>query len=264
MAEEKKETLVEEVEGVTPEEVQLFKHGTHCDTLEELIEAIKESYQKKSFRGEKGRSQWKRAVKLYEKELYESVFGMSGKVLVKAFAFADYDTIKKNIKELLLNGGKDWEQFSRSGNSLCYDRDIEERLLPPSQRGRYGGERLLAMQAEALEEAARIVACKLAPVVDWAELACWRNAVKVYGAEGHRQRASFGHSSFYDFGKKGLLTRKVSVLKEDINKTNEYAVMICDCDTRRDVCNEAIGQLSDGAFENCECGRCETVFFGKI
>ena len=68
----------------------------------------------------------------------------------------------------------------------------------------------------------------------------------------------------FDFGEKGFLTRKVNVLKEDVNKTNDYAIIICDCDTRRDACREASGQLSDGAFENCRVGKCETVFFGKI
>lgn len=264
MAEEKKERLVERVEGVTKEEVQLFKHGAHCDTIEELFSSIEENYRKRSTDDDSPRSQWKRAVKLYERELYESIAEKSDKALVKAFAFADYDGIKRHINSLLLNGAETWEQFSKGGNSLCYKGDIEERLLPPSQRGKYSGERLLAMQAEALREAAGSIAYKLAPVVDWAELSCWRHAARVYGAEGHRQRASFGYSSFCDFGKKGFLTRKVTVLKEDINKTNDFAVMICDGDTRREVCSEASGQLSDGAFENCRIGKCEKVFFGKI
>ena len=266
MAEEKKERLVDEVEGVTKEEVQLFKHGTHCDTIEELFSSIEENYKRSSeFTDlDSPRSQWKRAVKLYEKDLYESLTEKSDRALVKAFSFAHYDEIKRHISHLFLNGAESWEEFSKSGSSLCYDRDIEERLLPPSQRGKYGSERLLAMQAEALSEAAARIAHKLAPVVDWNEFRVWRIAIKVYGEEGHRQRASFGYSSFYDFGEKGFLTRKVNVLKEDVNKTNDYAIIICDCDTRRDACREASGQLSDGAFENCRVGKRETVFFGKI
>ena len=120
------------------------------------------------------------------------------------------------------------------------------------------------MQAEALREAAARLAHKLAPVVDFNEFRSWRIAIKVYGQEGHRQRASFGFSSFCDFGKKGFLTRKVNVLREDVNKTNDYAITICDGDTRRDVCREASGQLSDGVFENCRSGKCETVFNGMI
>lgn len=266
MAEEKKERLVDEVEGVTKEEAQLFKHGTHCDTIEELFSSIEENYKRGSGRiGEdKPVSQWKRAIKIYEKDLYDSLTEKSDRAIVKAFSFAHYDEIKRNIEELLLNGSDSWEYFSKSGNSLCYNSEIEERILPPSQRGKYGSERLLSMQAEALREAAANIAHKLAPVVDWNEFRGWRIAVKVYGEEGHRQRASFGHSSFYDFGKKGFLTRKVNVLKEDVNKTNDYAIIICDCDTRREVCHEAIGQLHDGAFENCRIGKCETVFYGKI
>lgn len=265
MAEEKKERLVDEVEGITKEEAQLFKHATHCDTMEELFSSIEENYKRNSLIDDVNpRSQWKRAVKLYEKELYESIPEMGEKALIKAFSFADYDTVKDHINKILLNGTDSWEEFSESGNSLCYDCDIEERLLPPSKRGKCSGERLLAMQAEALREAAESIAHKLAPVVDCNEFRAWRIAIKVYGEEGHRQRASFGHSSFYDFGKKGYLTRKVNVLKEDITKTNDYAILICDCDTRRDVCSEASGQISDGAIENCRVGKCETVFYGKI
>ena len=266
MAEEKKERLVDEVEGVTPEEVRLFKHGTHCDTMEDLFSSIEENYKRGSefIDGDSPRSQWKKAVKIYEKELYESLSEKSDKALVKAFAFAHYDEIKRHINDLLLNGAKSWDDFSRGGCSLCYNGEIEERILPPSQRGKYGSDRVLAMQAEALREAAANIAYKLAPVVDWNESRGWRIAVKAYGEEGHRQRASFGHSSFYDFGEKGFLTRKVNVLKEDIIKTNDYALMICDCDTRREACLEASGQLSDGAFENCRVGKCETIFYGKI
>ena len=156
MAEEKKERLVDEVEGVTKDEVQLFKHGTHCDTIEELLSSIEENYKRASewIDAESPRSQWKKAVKIYEKELYESLQEKSDKSLVKAFTFAHYDEIKSHINELLLNGAESWEEFSKIGNSLCYDGDIEERLLPPSKRGKYGSDRLLAMQAEALKEAA--------------------------------------------------------------------------------------------------------------
>lgn len=265
MAEEKKETLVEEVEGVTQEEIQLFKHGTHCDTMEELFSSIEDNYRGHGIADEASpRSQWKRAVKIYERDLYESIRDMGEKALIKAFAFADYDGVKRHIESLLLNGAESWEDFSKRGFSLCYNGEIEERLLPPSQRGKYGSDRLLAMQAEALREAAADIAWKIAAVVDWNELRGWRLAIKAYGREGHRQRASFGFSSFFDFGKKGSLTRKVGVLREDITKTNDYAIMVCDGDTRRDVFREASGQLSDGVFENCSVGKCETVFYGKF
>ena len=120
MAEEKKERLVDEVEGVTPEEVRLFKHGTHCDTIAELFSSIEESYKSESEWIDKKspRSQWKRAVKIYEKELYESLQEKSDKSLVKAFSFACYDEVKKHIEELLLNGADSWVEFSKSGGSL--------------------------------------------------------------------------------------------------------------------------------------------------
>lgn len=264
MAEEKKNS-VEMIDGVTTEEAQLFKHGTHCDTMEELFSSIEENYKKHSLTSKDSTcSQWKRAVKTYEKELYDSIFGMTEKDLIRAFAFADYDEIKKHLINLLLNGAKSWEQFSQGGSSLCHNSEIAERILPPSQRGKYGGERLLAMQAEALKEAAASLAYKLAPVVDWNEIKGYRIVAKVYGEEGHRQRASFGHSTFYNFGKKGFITRKVNVLKEDVLKTNDFAIIVCDGDTKKAVDQELSGQLSDGAFENCRKGKIETMFFGKI
>ena len=266
MAEEKKERLVDEVEGVTEEEIQLFRHGSHCDTIEELFSSIEENYKRGSetIDEDSSLSQWRRAVKIYEKELYESLPEKSEKDLVKAFSFAGYDEVKRHMEILLLKGAESWEQFSKGGFSLCYNGEIEERLLPPSRRGKYGSDRLLAMQAEALREAAANLCYKIAPVVDWNESHGWRIAIKAYGQKGHRQRASFGSSSFCDFGEKGFLTRKVNVLKEDINKTNDYAIMVCDCDTSRDACREARGQLSGGVFENCRVGLCETVFYGKI
>ena len=267
MAEEKKETLIDKVEGVTKEEIQLFKHGTHCDTFEELFSSIEENYKRKSLLIDESepRSQWKRAIRLYEKELYESIFGKIEKELIRAFAFGDYDSIKDRIKKLLLNGAKDWTEYSFRGCSLCYNGEIEERLLPPSQRGKRSGEALLKLQAEALKEAASIVAYKIAPVVDWPEISCWRLAIKVYGLEGHRQRASFGRSTFYDFGKKGYLTRKVNTLNNDVlNNGNQFSVMVCDGDTKRSASQEANSQLSDGAFENCQKGKIETVYFDKI
>ncbi len=54
-------------------------------------------------------------------------------------------------EETLLNGAKDWEQYSRNGNSLIYERDIRRRL---------GGNRsgdLLSFQAGALKEAAQLI-----------------------------------------------------------------------------------------------------------
>lgn len=70
---------------------------------------------------EKVRSAWTKGVKMYALELladlpenYE-IFG------------------EKSDRELLLNGAKDWSQYSWGGCSLIYDEDIAERLCTPSE-----------------------------------------------------------------------------------------------------------------------------------
>ncbi len=52
-----------------------------------------------------------------------------------------------DINKLLLNGAKDWEQYSWDGNALVYDEDIKETFKIPAD---YEGEPL-DYQAERLE-----------------------------------------------------------------------------------------------------------------
>lgn len=75
------------------------------------------------------------------------------------------ERIGKITEEDLLNGAKDWRQYSRTGNSLIYNRDICYRLcgrkalewtqegeLPPNDHADW-----LDLQAKALQQAAQIV-----------------------------------------------------------------------------------------------------------
>lgn len=74
---------------------------------------------------------------------------------------------------------------------------------------------------------------------------------KVYGAEGHRQRASFGESySFVDY--EGRIN---TLLCADKLGTNDYVVLIIEAPTERECCGAFLGQLSDGIFENCNYGK---------
>lgn len=71
--------------------------------------------------------------------------------------------------ENLLNGARDWKEYSYGGSSLIYDYDIAERLATPSEiksRTRKDGsfnqmanarETWLDVQARALYQASRIV-----------------------------------------------------------------------------------------------------------
>ena len=79
---------------------------------------------------------------------------------------------------------------------------------------------------------------------------------KVYGLEGHRQRASFGESGIINPWNS---TASIAEINSDITGTNEYTVLIIKAETEEDCVAELEAQLSDGIFENCRVGRVEEV-----
>lgn len=107
-------------------------------TIEELRAAIE---------AEPARSAWRRGVKEYALELIGDM----------KEAPAD--------KATLLNGARNWDEYSQGGCSLIYNVDIAERLCSPSElKKRNGGEwqpsrseTWLDVQARALHQAARMV-----------------------------------------------------------------------------------------------------------
>jgi hypothetical protein len=62
-------------------------------------------------------SKWTNGVKDYTEELME---------------FLDENKLTAT-KENMLNGAKDWTEYSYGGSSLIYDMDIAERLATPSE-----------------------------------------------------------------------------------------------------------------------------------
>ena len=66
----------------------------------------------------KANSAWKKGVKDYALEMVES---------------AEIELTPENAKVTLLNGAKDWSQYSHGGCSAIYDADIAERLCTPSE-----------------------------------------------------------------------------------------------------------------------------------
>ena len=69
---------------------------------------------------------WQRGVNLYALELVEQ---------------AEVPLTLENLRETLLNGAKDWGQYSYGGCALIYDTDIAERLCRPSElKRKRGGE----------------------------------------------------------------------------------------------------------------------------
>ena len=110
---------------------------------EEIKKAIMDALEK-----EKARSAWNRGVMRYALELINTV------------------EIGKEITEKnLLNGAKDWKEYSEGGCALIYDVDICHRLCTPSEiRKTRDGERRpnkqenwLDVQARALYQAAWLI-----------------------------------------------------------------------------------------------------------
>lgn len=108
--------------------------------------------------GRKCRSAWDRGVMEYAEELTAELdeFMRGGYVTQEQLTTAD------GRKAALLNGAKDWEQYSYGGSALIYDYEIAERLCNPSELKRTrNGERnpnsretWLDCQARALTQAA--------------------------------------------------------------------------------------------------------------
>lgn len=97
---------------------------------------------------EPARSAWARGVREYAIELLDNI------------AIGDEVT-----EAAMLNGAKDWREYSYGGCALIYDGDIAERLCSPSgyKRSHYGErnpnnhETWLDVQARALFQACRLV-----------------------------------------------------------------------------------------------------------
>lgn len=109
------------------------------------------------------RSAWRRGVSAYALELLDSV---AGRAAYEGHGPEDVAQLRK----WMLDGARDWSEYSYGGCSLVYDGDIAERLCTPSElRKTRGGERnpncresWLDVQARALYRAACVVAnaCK--------------------------------------------------------------------------------------------------------
>lgn len=79
----------------------------------------------------KTRSAWDRGVKAYAidmlNELSENI----------ADGWYNEPTNRKELETALLNGAKDWKQYSWGGCAFCYDGQIVETLCTESEKKRY-------------------------------------------------------------------------------------------------------------------------------
>lgn len=88
---------------------------------------------------------------------------------VKEYAYMILDSLDDNQevnKKNLLNGSKDWKQYSMGGLALIYDKDIAETLCTPSELKRTKHGQLppnswegswLITQARALHQACELI-----------------------------------------------------------------------------------------------------------
>ena len=123
------------------------------------MKTIKELRQ--SIEAEPARSAWDKGRKVYALELIDD--------LAKAIEGGYFDpanlTDRAALEEQMLNGAKDWNQYSWGGNAWIYDSDIAERLCSPSELKKVkGGERRpnrreewLDVQARALNQASNLI-----------------------------------------------------------------------------------------------------------
>lgn len=112
---------------------------------------------KKDIAAHPARSAWDKGVRGYAVELFDGY--VDGRHIAD-----DSVRIGKLTEVDLLNGARDWEQFSYGGCAEVYDGDICERLCTESQKKKTRdgelplmGEDWLTVQARALRQAARIV-----------------------------------------------------------------------------------------------------------
>lgn len=109
------------------------------------------------------RSAWARGVRAYAEELCGSLRGAVAYATETGTPspLADRET----VRAALLNGARDWSEYSWGGCALIYDGDIAARVCTPSElRRTHGGQRdpnprdtWLDVQARALYQAGAVV-----------------------------------------------------------------------------------------------------------
>ncbi len=118
----------------------------------EIIARVTEEVKKQETRGA-----WSKGVTKYALELLENL----DEAISGGYFDPEQIGVHAELEDALLNGARDWSQFSWGGCSLIYDADIAERLCNPSElkKTRHGERRpnareeWLDTQARALYQA---------------------------------------------------------------------------------------------------------------
>ena len=107
------------------------------------------------------RGAWNHGVLAYAMELVDNLEEM----VTGGYVTMEELTSPKILDKTLLNGAKNWTEYSWGGCSLIYNQDIAERLCNPTELKRtHNGERKpnameewLDTQARALHQAANLI-----------------------------------------------------------------------------------------------------------
>jgi hypothetical protein len=127
--------------------------------------------------GRKCRSAWDRGVMQYAEELTAELdeHMRSGYITQEQLATAD------GRKTALLNGAKDWNQYSYGGGALIYDYEIAERLCNQSElKKTRGGERNPNSRETWLDCQARALGQAAARVREAVRFVLWRAGKEVH------------------------------------------------------------------------------------
>ena len=122
--------------------------------MEINLEAIKNAIESR-----KTRSAWSKGVTHYAIDLLDNIRDLNGKEA----------KTPKELETALLNGARNWSEYSWGGCALIYNGDIAARLCSPSEFRRTRGgqwrpnrrESWLGVQARALYQAFRLI-CRAA------------------------------------------------------------------------------------------------------
>ena len=125
-----------------------------AEEMQNRIETIR-----RSIDARKCSSAWDRGVNMYASELLDKI--------EEEIKYCEEcgDQMPEISQTFMLNGAENWQQYSWGGCSLCYNKDIAERLCTPSELKRVRGgmrnpnsrENWLDVQARALHQAACII-----------------------------------------------------------------------------------------------------------
>lgn len=127
-----------------------------------------------SIRVDAGRSAWAKGVAEYALGLIEELETNIHDGYVSASVFANVAELEK----AMLNGAKNWKQYSESGCAFCYDHQIAKRLCAPWELRKtdYGRkdpnprESWIDVQSRALYQAFQMVKNAIPNMIDFDEM----------------------------------------------------------------------------------------------